>query len=180
MGLKTTIDDFIANLPCKPKEEGDYYNYCLWPAFTFSTTTHDPDMKDALTMLKMLLPGTVLTQAGEELGMSKVDVSTAEDPGVKKHLDLYRLLAEGVRGQDAILYGELNVNNTLTFGSNDEVFALTRVKKGSPGYLLVINFANEAFTVDMAVSPKGLKELTKFNSNEILLKPRQAKIFNFV
>jgi len=197
--LKTAIDDFIANLPCKPKEEGDYYNYCLWPAFTFSTTTHDPDMKDALTMLKMLLPGTVLTQAGEELGMSKVDVSTADDPGVKKHLDLYRLLAEGVRGQDAILYGELNVNNTLTFGSNDEVFALTRVKKGSPGYLLVINFANEAFTVDMsevpnipdsvrvlerynvmAVSPKGLKELTKFNSNEILLKPRQAKIFNFV
>merc|ERR1711962_1508886 len=201
--LKTAIDDFIANLPCKPKEEGDYYNYCLWPAFTFSTTTHDPDMKDALTMLKMLLPGTVLTQAGEELGMSKVDVSTAEDPGVKKHLDLYRLLAEGVRGQDAILYGELNVNNTLIFGSgngNAEVFALTRVKKGSPGYLLLINFANEAFTADlsevpnipdsvrvlerynvMAVSPKGVdQELTKFNSTEILLKPRQAKIFNFV
>jgi len=196
--LKTTIDDFIAGLPCKPKEEGDYYDYCLWPAFTFSTTRHDQDMMDALTMLKMLLPGTVLTQGGEELGLLKVDVSLADDPGVKKHLDLYRLLAEGVRGQDAILYGELNVNNTLTM-ANDTVFALTRVKKGSPGYLLVINFANENVTVDfskvpnipesvrvlerynvMAVSPRGEEESTKFPSNEISLVPRQAKIFNFV
>jgi len=195
--LKTKIDDFMANLPCKTKE-GEDKKYCLWPSFSFSTTGHDPDMMDALTMLKMLLPGTVLTQAGEELGLATLDVSKAEDEGAKNHLELYRLLAEGVRGQDAILYGEMNVNNTLVM-NNETVFGLTRVKKGSPGYLLTINLSNENVTVNlsnvtnipesvrvlerhqvMAVSPRLEEEETKFASDAVPLTPRQAKIFNFV
>jgi len=195
--LKTKIDDFMSGLPCKTREE-ENKEYCLWPAFSISTTGHDHDMMDALTMLKMLLPGTMLTQAGEELGLDKLDVTKAEDEGVKKHLELYRLLAEGVRGQDAILYGEMNVNNTIVM-NNDTVFGLTRVKKGSPGYVLLINLANENVTVNlsdvanipesvrvleryqvMAVSPREEEEWTKFASKAVTLTPRQAKIFNFV
>merc|ERR1712211_46557 len=56
-GIKTKIDNFIASQPC----EGDNgEGPCAWPAFTLSTTSHGADKSDALTMLKMLMPGTVV------------------------------------------------------------------------------------------------------------------------
>merc|ERR1712226_444355 len=152
-------------------------------------------------MGKMLLPGTVLTQAGEELGLSSLDLSQAEDPEAKKHLALYRLLAENVRSQDAVLYGDLGVNSTFVKNEGN-VFGLTRVKKGSPGYVLVINLGDTEQTVDlsgepnipeavrvlereqtMAISPlgsTGTEEVRKFASNSVTLTAGQAKIFNFV
>merc|ERR1719210_2102793 len=63
-GIKTRLDAYIEKQPCE--EEGS----CAWPAFTLSTTSHGAEKSDALTMLKMLLPGTVVSEAGEEYGLS--------------------------------------------------------------------------------------------------------------
>merc|ERR1711971_1222541 len=63
-GIKQKLDNYIQKQPCE--EEGP----CAWPAFTLSTTAHGADKSDALTVLKMLLPGTVVSDAGEELGLS--------------------------------------------------------------------------------------------------------------
>jgi len=167
----------------------------LWPAFTFDTRAHGPAMVDALAMLKMLLPGTVVTAAGEEQGLPAPDFS-AEAP---EHLALYGLLTDKLRHQDAILLGKLTQADTFVDGA---VFGLVRVKKGSPGYLLLINTGLEAITVDvserksvpdsirvleksgvMAVSPvtaEGEVEVKRFPSSGVPLTPGQAKIFNFV
>merc|ERR1711953_754727 len=80
-GIKTKLDEFIEKQPCE--EEGS----CAWPAFTLNTTSHGADKSDALTMLKMLLPGTVVSEAGEELGLSPAQYSQAdrETPALQQH-----------------------------------------------------------------------------------------------
>jgi len=189
-----------ARLPEGCAEEEEEEEECtepadLWPAFTFDTRAHGPAMVDALTMLKMLLPGTVVTAAGEEQGLKEPNFA-AEAP---EHLALYGLLTDKLRHQDAILLGKLTKADTFVEGA---VFGLTRVKKGSPGYLLLINTGLEEVAVDvserksvpdsirvleksavMAVSPptaEGEMEVKRFPSNEVPLTPGQAKIFNFV
>jgi len=190
--LKQKLDDFMNKLPRNAELGGR-----LWPAFSFSTTSHGENMVDALTMLKMLLPGSVFTQSGEELGISTMDFSKVEGEIEAKHLALYSLLADKLRHQEAILFGELTIGNT--FVKNETVFGLTRVKKGSPGYVLLINFGNKDISVDlsdvakipasirvlesgvtMAVSPRVEKEIKKFLATEVTLSAGQAKIFNFV
>jgi len=155
-------------------------------------------MVDALTMLKMLLPGTVITQAGEELGLSSLDLYMAENSTVKQHLALYRLLAEKVREQDAILFGELGRNSTFV-RNNGSVFGLTRVKKGSPGYLLVINLTDKDVNLDLcdvhtvpeflrvlesnevvAVSRSEEEKRKSFPCHDVTLSQGQAKIFTYV
>merc|ERR1712088_859863 len=98
-GIKTKLDEFIEKQPCE--EEGS----CAWPAFTLNTTSHGADKSDALTMLKMRLPGTVVSEAGEELGLSPAQYSQAdrETPALQQHLALYSLLTAKLRHQDAIL-----------------------------------------------------------------------------
>jgi hypothetical protein len=95
-GIKTNLDAFIKKQPCE--EEG-----CAWPAFTLNTTSHGADKSDALTMLKMLLPGTVVSEAGEELGLSPAQYPPpdTEDPALQKHLAHYSLLTAKMRHQDA-------------------------------------------------------------------------------
>merc|ERR1712059_101929 len=172
-------------------------NHTLWPAFDFSSTAHGSDMVDALTMLKMVLPGTILTQSGEELGLPSLDFSKEEGEVEAKHLKLYSLLARKLRHQDSILFGKLTEDNT--FVRNGTVFGLTRVKKGSPGYIFLVNFGNTNLNLDlsdvpkiaesirvvgsgkvMAVSPKNTTEVDKFPSNKVALNAKQAKIFSFV
>ena len=147
-------------------------------------------------MLKMLLPGTVVCQAGQELGLAAMDFSGVEDEQEQQHLQLYRLLATKLRQQDGVLFGDMTADNTFVMG---EVFGLTRVKKGSPGYILVINLGLEEAVVDlselstvprsirvleggavMAVSPRQGEEGKRFDSKEVYLAAGQAKIFNFV
>lgn len=190
--LEQKLDTFMASLPCSEDQN------CVWPAFSMSTTSHGEDLVDALTMFKMLLPGSIVTQSGEELGLPKFDMAKVDDTVEKKHLALYSLLADKLRHQEAILFGQLTDDNT--FVKNGTVFGLTRVKKGSPGYVLLINFGTEEATVDvsavthipdsirvmegggeMAVSPQVDEvEVKRFDSNAVPLLARQAKIFNFV
>jgi hypothetical protein len=197
-GIKTRLDDFIKKQPC----EGE--GSCAWPAFTLSTTSHGADKSDALTMLKMLLPGTVVSEAGEELGLSPAQYPPAdrESTAVQQHLALYSLLTSKLRHQDAILFGKLEPEDS--FVKNGTVFGMVRVKKGSPGYLFLINLGSTVVETNLAdvkylpddirvldagdvaaVAPhvavvEGEVALKKFPSSAVPLEPGQAKIFNFV
>jgi len=198
-GVKTKLDAFIASQPCE--DEGS----CAWPAFTVSTTAHGSEKSDALLMLKMLLPGTVVSEAGEELGLTPEEYRTVkdpEDPVQKQHLALYSLLTAKLRHQDAILFGDLKPEDSFV-KNGTEVFGMVRVKKGSPGYLYLFNlgstpvesadFSDVKYLPDdirvldggdvAAVAPNvpaGKMELKRFPTNAVPLEPGQAKIFNFV
>merc|ERR1711874_809822 len=147
-GIKTNIDTFIASQPC----EGDNgEGPCAWPAFTLSTTSHGADKSDALTMLKMLMPGTVVCEAGEELGLTLDQAVTAnrEDLASQQHRDLFSLLTAKLRHQDAILFGNLRPEDSFVKGQ--DVFGMVRVKKGSPGYLFLINLGDTLVESDLSV-----------------------------
>jgi len=198
-GIKTRLDAYIEKQPCE--EEGS----CAWPAFTLSTTSHGAEKSDALTMLKMLLPGTVVSEAGEEYGLSPDQYPPAdrEEPALQQHLALYNLLTSKLRHQDAILFGKLKPEDSF-LKENDTVFGLVRVKKGSPGYLFLINLGSTSVEIDLsdvkylpddirvldagdvaAVAPtvaaaEGEVVLKRFPTSAVPLEPGQAKIFNFV
>jgi hypothetical protein len=100
------------------------------PAFSLNTTTHSKDLMDALTMFRMLLLGSIITQSGEELGLQPLDLTKVEDRVEKNHLTLYSLLADQLRHQE-ILFGQLTAEN-------------------GPGYILLTNFGREEATVDVS------------------------------
>jgi len=198
-GIKTKLDAYMEKQPCG--EEGS----CAWPAFTLKTTSHGADKSDALTMLKMLLPGTVVSEAGEEYGLSPDQYPPAdrEEPALQQHLALYNLLTSKLRHQDAILFGKLKPEDSF-LRNNKTVFGLVRVKKGSPGYLFLINLGPTFVEIDLskvqylpddirvldagdveAVAPpvaaaEGEIVLKRFPTSAVPLEPGQAKIFNFV
>lgn len=178
-----------------------------WPSFTLSSTKFGPDLVDAITMFKMLLPGTSLSVSGEELGLDSIDWNSVEAQQVEgdlSHWHLYSTLANKLRHQEAILFGAVDSNTT--FVMEDTVFGLTRVKKGNPGYVLAINFGDEEKTVDMSAVKHipasirvmsrsiqkmgdipgvetleaGVEETKRFDSNSVPIKPKEGKIFTFV
>jgi len=213
--LKETFDSYITGLPVN-----------AWPSFSIQSWEFTEYYVDPLTMFKMLLPGTSLSKAGEELGQlpAKHISKAGEELGVPldhqqmmweaaafqrngsesnlfySHHKLYSLLANKLRHQEAILFGDLNTNST--FVVDDSVFMLTRIKKGNPGYLLAMNIGSEGKTVDLTaqtnqipanirmmamsnVQGRGVmmlsEEATKrVDSDKVPLKPYEAKIFTFV
>lgn len=192
--LKESFDDYILGLPVN-----------AWPSFSLSSTQYDLKLVDSLTMFKMLLPGTSLSFAGEELGLESIDwdAVTAQKEGSMSHLKLYSTLANKLRHQEAILFGMLDRNST--FVTSETVFGLTRVKKGNPGYLLTINLGTEEKTVDVSgvefipasirvmsrsitagdvsgveTVDDGVEETKRFDSNSVVIKPMEGKIFTFV
>jgi len=195
------------------KEEFDQYMLSdlktnAWPSFTFSSTKFGEELVDPLTMFKMLLPGTSLSIAGEELGLDYMnwDSVKAQREGGEKtlsHLKLYSTLAKKLRHQEAILFGEVNENST--FVMEEDVFGMTRVKKGNPGYVLLINFGDMEKTVDVSAVehiPDNIrlmersiqlggpvqgvetidpnKEIKRFESKSVPVKAKEGKIFTFV
>lgn len=225
LGIKGKLDTFINTLPCysekkdeevteteeekKPLTEEEQLaenvriltaptsKSCVWPSFKFNTAAFGEGVwRDALTMLKMLLPGTIITQP-EELDL----VSWAAQPlnsTDHERLSLYGLLASKLRHQEAILFGKL-IPDINTFVRNSTVFGLTRVKKGSPGFLLLVNMGPAEKVLDVsgeatipdsisvleagnaiASSPKLKDDGKRVSSSEVKLAQGQAKIFTFV
>merc|ERR1712059_73833 len=137
---------------------------------------------------------------GEELGLPALnwEAVTEQEAATQSHLNLFSTLANKLRHQDAILFGDLNVNTTVVL--NETVFGMTRVKKGNPGYLLAINFGAEDQVVDfsamenvpptirvMAHSTQpiseeetGEPEVRTYKSEAVPVKPNEGKIFTFV
>merc|ERR1712032_1528834 len=99
-------------------------------------------------------------------------------------------------------FGQLNTEDS--FVKNGTVFGMVRVKKGSPGYLYLVNLGSTLVETNLAdvkylpgdirvldggsvaaVAPhvdavEGEVALKKFPTNAVPLEPGQAKIFNFV
>jgi len=168
-----------------------------WPSFAFSSMEKGEEMTDAMTMLKMLLPGTPMFTPGQELGLDSWNRETAEEQKTaeESHLKVFSSLASKMRHQESILFGEINQNTTFVI---DNVFGLTRVKKGNPGYLLLINFGDSEAEVDVSEAkyvPEGIRlmtrsvgapeteeaeEITRYESKSVLVKPSEGRVFTFV
>merc|ERR1712179_669042 len=118
--LKETLDSYITGLPVN-----------AWPSFSVQSSQFTEIYVDPLTMFKMLLPGKALSKAGEELGVqldhqqwmweaAAFQRNGSESNLFYSHHKLYSLLANKLRHQGAILFGDLNTNST--FVVDDSVF----------------------------------------------------------
>lgn len=80
------------------------------------------------------------------VGNNLQDINAKTQMGLSEsHLNLYRVLVE-LRKQPAIMHGD------IYFPEKDitNVFYFTRIRKGSPGYLIMCNFGEEDLTVDLS------------------------------
>ena len=81
------------------------------------------------------------------------------------HIKIYKALA-ALRQQPSILYGSMD-----TMVTNGTVFAYSRVKKGNPGYVVVVNLQDEAVSgIDISglamVPGKGLVEVRSHHDRD--------------
>ena len=182
--LKNSIDLYTNSLPTN-----------AWPSYAFSSTTK-AEMIDAMTMVKMLLPGTPMFVAGEELGLNSWTLASAAEQNKatgSSHLKVFSTLAAKLRHQDSVLFGEMD---GATFVKDQNVFGLTRVKKGNPGYLLLANFGDEEMELnisDVQYIPGNIRLMVKsvseeapdddvksYESDKVLIKPKEGRVFTFV
>lgn len=100
-----------------------------------------------------------------------------------------------LRGQPALGFG-IQEYPVIT----NETFSMIRVRKGSPGYLVVVNLGANSTVIDFTGKSDYLPEVArvevrsknlisgpladgdnpKVNLNDIALKPKQAVVFSFV
>jgi len=158
------------------------------------------DMVDAINMLGSMLKATPILRAGDELGFTSsgakdwsVRTVQADETlnGVNTHYGVFQHMAE-LRHTETILFGDVY---------NDEIdgcSVITRVKKGNPGFVLVINLSAQDSTLDISqikgmgetvrlkVRSVGsepsdpLDEVKAFSSKEVIIEARVAKLFTFV
>merc|ERR1712198_384036 len=192
LAFKNELDNFFTSFP-----------NTTWPGLAFNpTSSGNGFMVDAMNMLKMMLPGTPIVNSGQELGLDSWDATEAKeqkdaiiDPKKESHLEVFSLLANKMRHQESILFGEISKNTTSTKG---DVFGLTRVKKGNPGYLLLVNFGDSEASVnvtDVKTIPDNVRlmarsvsleqkqeaeETTRFDSDKVLMKANEGRVFTFV
>jgi len=193
LAFKTELDKFFTSFP-----------NTTWPGLAFNPIQSGPgNMVDSFNMLKMLLPGTPIVSSGQELGLESWDAAKAQeqkeaiiDPKKESHLEVFSMLANKMRHQESVLFGAMNKNTTFAKG---DVFGLTRVKKGNPGYLLLVNFGDSEATVNctdvktipesirlmaksVSLSPEleGEEGQTRFDSDKIKINGNEGRVFTFV
>merc|ERR1712126_29230 len=143
--LKSQLDGFMSSLP----EDS-------WPSFEFSSKIAGDDMTDAMNMLH---PGTPVITPGDELGLPAWSPESAQtqQEAENSHLKIFSTLATKLRHQDSILFGEMSAQTLFVI---DDVFGMVRVKKGNPGYLLLVNFGASDVEVDLtATEEDGTKKV---------------------
>lgn len=123
----------------------------------------------------------------------EINVAAQDKPEVNSFLTAYRKLAE-LRTQPSVLFGSTHMI------VRDDVFFLSRIRKGNPGYLTIVNFGDSPVSTNVTMSDalpnlgnKGIVEVrttakteAKATSGEavkfeeIKLKPKEAIVVNFV
>lgn len=187
------------------------------------------DLVDAIHMATFIAKGTPITYYGDELGITDLnnngmpqsvmlwnnetnagfsegdttlsvypeyEAINAESQEKEKqsHLNIFkRLLA--LRGQPALSFG-LQEYPVLT----NETFSMIRVRKGSPGYLVVANLGTNSTVINFADTSEYLPDIgrveirsknlitgpltdgdhPKISLNNVPLEPKQAVVFSFV
>merc|ERR1711970_150294 len=131
---------------------------------------------------------------------AKINVARQKAGKVRSHYNNYRELAK-LRHQEAILFGSTRIFTM----KNNTVFGLTRVKRGNPGYLLLINLDDKSTEVDLvpeegekvknvpskvrmyikSVGEEGVEkvpesETKSFSASQTPLLARQVIVFTFV
>jgi len=178
-----------------------------WPTFSASGSgsriaAANPDMVDAVNMLSLLLPATPVIVYGEELGLEEDNMNWVEmqnnqtqaaREGRQTHYTVFSSLQD-LRHQEAILFGDMKME------AWQGCLVLLRVKKGNPGYLLIINFREDKVKLDLQKTPNIAENLrmlvnsvngVEFSlpdpdlpksmpSSDVVMEPRQARIFTFV
>jgi len=123
-----------------------------WPTLSISAVDSrvDSNMVDAINMLSMILPATPFNNFGDELGQFAGDMNWAARDAQRNvtnaptHLSVYAKASKVLRHQKTILFGDIEVINM------DGVLVVARVKKGNPGYLLLINFNDAEASRDIS------------------------------
>merc|ERR1711983_411901 len=110
---------------------------------------------------------------GEELGQDSWNRETAEElkSAEESHLKVFSSLASKMRHQESILFGEINQNTTFVI---DNVFGMARVKKGNPGYLLLVNFGATDVEVDLTEKEEDETKKVKYVPDGIRLMARSV------
>lgn len=186
-----------------------------WPSFVLGGSSsarlaeRAGVLLDGLHMVAALVQGTPVFYYGDEIGQECGSVSppckmvwteeAAAAPGISveaqsgnsSHLEV-------VRGAGALrdkLAVRLGTTTTSVLGANSTVFVMLRVRKGTPGFMAVLNGDHQQVTVNLAdasshVPESGHVEVksthsahvlqSKVKLNEFTLEPYEAVILQFV
>ncbi|GFY52816.1 neutral and basic amino acid transport protein rBAT [Trichonephila inaurata madagascariensis] len=153
------------------------------------------DLVDAIYMLATITKGTPIFYSGDKVGVSNVpSENKVQDKSKQSHSKiLSRLLA--LRGQPALNFG-LQAYPIVT----NETISLIRVRKGSPGYLVVVNLGKDSVKLDFTGKSGFLPETArveirssnivdgplmdgehpKISLDDVHLGPKQSVVFSFV
>merc|ERR1711899_322293 len=147
--LKSSIEEYNATLPNK-----------AWPNFYLGkhgqsrvATRTDPKHVNTLNMILMMLPGTPITYFGEEIGMEdgsgalmqwNAEAAAEENSPIK----IYKQVSS-LRDSEVLLFGSLEMR------VDGDVFVLSRLKKGNPGYILITNFGDAPKTISVVPDEEG-------------------------
>jgi len=193
--LKEYIGSLSSSLPAN-----------AWPTIYMSspdqrTGATYPDMVDGFNMLSLILPATPIVNSGDELGQStegmnwdmQANQTKATAEGRLTHYSVFSKLKD-LRHQEAILFGDMWVED------NNNCLVVVRVKKGNPGYILIINMQDMAKTIDVSKMDhiaENIRILTSstngqsfslpdpeapksYPSVEVPMEAKQARMFTFV
>jgi neutral and basic amino acid transporter 1 len=226
----TEIGTSSTGIDLKEKLESWQKSSDVWPTFLLGSEKTErlakrvgDDLVDAMHMVAVIAKGTPITYYGDELGMTSLQsvmlwnnetnagFSNGSNPVTvepnyptmnvqsqrldkQSHLNIFKSLL-ALRGQPALSFGlqEYPI-------CDEEVFTMIRVRKGSPGYLVVINFSTNStvinFTGESEYLPESARVEIKSGNvksgpltegdhpkvflNSIPLEPKQAVVFSFV
>ncbi|XP_077521829.1 amino acid transporter heavy chain SLC3A1-like [Amblyomma americanum] len=185
----------------------------MWPSFVLGSALYPPlvtragVLLDGLHMVAALAEGTPVFYYGDELGamceekpcqMPWIEGALGTAPGVtveaqtgnSSHLEVVRH-SIALRDKLAVRLGT-TVTSVL---SNSTVFVMLRVRKGTPGYMAVVNGDGQQVTVNLAEASSHVPESghvevksiqstkvvqSKLKLGELPLDPYEAVILQFV